>query len=92
MRSPVRSEYEDDDIVEIIASPSVSPGGDSALAGVLLQMTGELAQLNVLLNEADEDDWRALRPRLTAFFKAVSALPNAPKAKRRIGFRRPGKK
>lgn len=61
-------------------------GNESQLSTTLLDVTADLTRLSVLLLEASADDWKELRPRITALRAAVKMLPSRPPKKNKVGF------
>lgn len=80
--------YEDDDEPVTIGNGSVDAGnsGVEALGELILDLTLGMVKVRVLLEEADEDAWKVLKPRLDRFRDEIQRLPSAPRARRRIGF------
>jgi hypothetical protein len=83
--------YEEDDDIEdppTEALPgSASPGGESELAQGLLLLCGEILKMGVLLTEADEEAWKSIHHRYTAFRSLVAGLPSGPTPRRKVGFK-----
>jgi hypothetical protein len=86
--SPRPRAYEDDDEVVTIGAGSVdvSASGVEALGELLLDLTLGMLKVRVLLEEADEDVWKVLGPRLARVHDEISRLPSAPRPRRRIGY------
>lgn len=82
----VRSDDFDDVPNDTLHGNVGAAGSESLLASTLLDTTADLTRLSVLLMEASADDWKELRPRITALRAAVKQLPTKPPRKNKVGF------
>lgn len=84
---------DEDDIEDapVDALPSGAPSGISdnveVLAEHILELTCSLVKLNILLTEADEREWSAVKARLAALRRATELIPKAPTQRRTMGFK-----
>lgn len=83
-----RSDDDLDEYPPLEALPgSVTQAGESELANGLLLLCGEILKMGVLLAEADEEAWKAVRHRYAAFKALVAGLPEGPTPRRKVGFK-----
>lgn len=79
---------EDPSIVALQGGPAGSAGADE-LSSLVLEMLCAVTKLQILLIEADEDDFKVVAPRLGALVQSVARLSMTPKPRRRVGFKVP---
>ncbi len=86
---PVRSDEEwdwEDPLPDpLVGSPPARC--EDPTADLLVDLVGDVARLHVLLEGADEDEWRGFARRLQQFRSLVDNLPTGPRSRRRVGFR-----
>lgn len=83
-------EYEDDLADPVIELIQGGPPSDiqSPVADMLLNMASMVTMLGVQLAEADDVEFKAVKPRLEFLKGLVAALPTEPQKRRtRIGFK-----
>jgi hypothetical protein len=84
----VDPDFVEDLLIDVALSHHAeSPDGTQVLPDLLLDLTTMTARLNVLMAEAEEEEWKAAWPRLHAFLEQVGKLPTGPRARRPVGFR-----
>lgn len=79
---------EDPGIVALQGGPAAS-GGSDELSSLVLELLCAVTKLQILLIEADEDDFKVVAPRLGALVQSVARLSMTPKPRRRVGFKVP---
>lgn len=64
-------------------------GGDqqTVVADLLLELTMATTRLRILLSEADEDEYKAVKPRMDAFIDELCRIPTDPRKRTTIGFK-----
>jgi hypothetical protein len=61
--------------------------GMSETGELLMEMTIQTVRLQIMMAEADEQEWKTFGPRYAAFVSAVGNLPRAPTPRRAMGFK-----
>jgi hypothetical protein len=79
-------EYEDPPPDPLFGNAQGS-AGITPLADLLLDMASAVIKLNILLQEAEDDEFKAVTGRLGVFRGLVDNLPTSPRARRAVGFR-----
>ncbi len=88
--TPGYDEFDEEEAEDIVqAIPDGASGDASDLGDHILRMFGDLAMLQVRLEEMDEDDFKIVRVRLALLRGALTNLPTAPRPRRVVGFRPP---
>lgn len=77
----------EDPPVEPLTGSSSPSDSDRESSTLLLELCTGVARLHLLLAEADEGEYRAVRGRLIALEGLVGGLPKVPARSRKIGFR-----
>ena len=65
---------------------------ESALSDLLLELTINIVRLRMLMEEAEEGEFKAVFRRLASFHAEVARLPKSPALKEPMGFKAPKKK
>lgn len=80
-------EYEEEVVEALVGGSPSGSGGPEELSGLLMDLVVATRKLELLLAEADHQDFMAVRPRLIAFLTGVSKLNVEPPEPKRLGFR-----
>lgn len=77
---------EEDEAVDFdLAAPAEDSEND--VAELLLELTINVVRLRMLMDEAEEGEYKAAFKRLQTFYDELERLPNSPTFKRPMGFR-----
>lgn len=66
-----------------------APDGPTMLADLLLELTAYTTRLRILLEEAEEGEFKAIVPRYQGFIDEVQRLPTQATKRTPIGFQAP---
>ena len=88
---------EDDDFFEDDEDPSWEMAGspdssESAMSDLLLELTINVVRLRMLMEDAEEGEFKAVFKRLSSFHAEVTKLPKEPTPREPLGFKAPSKK
>lgn len=83
-------EWDEDEEVDFDLTAPPEDDSEQAMAELLLELTINVVRLRLLMEEADEGEYKAAFKRLRAFREEISRLPEGPEPSNPMGFKTGG--
>lgn len=83
-------EWDEDEEVDFDLTAPPDDDSEQAMAELLLELTINVVRLRLLMEEADEGEYKAAFKRLRAFREEISRLPEGPEPSTPMGFKTGG--